>query len=1405
MSFFFKRNKDVAPVEPAEDVAEPVAEPVVEPQPAPEPEEPDVTAPKRTSEMVKTREGLIQDAYDSWHTELASRVMEADKRDEERAPGRIDLTQIHPTGSVQFYAYQATRLSSLIREERSLAQARTQLTRLRNDLDVTAQKYGHAPASVSVGALSWTELPEPEHADFHAAEYATTGELHISPEALLESYASDNETIDENPYAHSEPIKEAYAVKEPALFRPVRLFFHSDKDALVQLVDSVEINPVVIRALRNHGAAPEELAALRQLATEGGSADVLITRITELGRIYLPGFGVEPKVILGSFFQPERTMLTDLESMEPYIRASGVMLALAGDLESRDFLAAPLPAGNPKDRDPEAERGIGDQDVAELDAVEAVAAGKSIVVDCPPGSKRASVMAAIAADTVASGRSMMVVPSRSSSANELVTELEKRGLGDLVADFSDVESIPMRIRTGMRIDRPELPTEETLERRNELMQVRSTLETFMSELHDVNPKWGVSVYDLLQKLAAATGGNQVPLTKVRFDEQTLESFAGDQLEKVKKQLEKAGEHHAFDSTVANSAWTATRIDDPALGNQALDAVRRLHDISLPATVNQSSRAAGETGLVQANTLAEWGEQIDVLDGISESLDIFLPQVFETSAMNMVIATATREWRDKNGHTMRGSDRRRYKKQAQDLIRPGAIVRDLHAELALVQSRRDTWRRYTAEGGWPQLPDGLAQMRSTHAEVVADVEFLSEQMGGEDFFALSFGEFQARLAALAADAAHMAILPERNVALKDLRERGLDAFVADMHRRNVSADHVLAEFDLAYASSVFEQLIVGSQLLANLGPRDLERLLVQFRELDVEHCDSLAGPVKLAVVNNARALMIERKNDTLKLDSLLSRHGVSVLRDVIATYQRLVQVARPVWIVPATIAAEFIPPMPWVDVVVMDVSDGASVASVVSSLVRGRQIVLVGDVRRARLVERENGVLKAFSTILPVCELPTHRAELDDLSLRALRSHGYDDVLPRIPATVSHKHSRVVVVDGRGVPSSSADGAIESPKVEVDAVVEAVLEHAMERPHESLAVITVSATHAHRVREALRHIGTDSSELSVLYEGHQGEPFVVLDMLSAAGVRRDHVILSVGYGKTVHGRVLHSFGSLATPAGLTGLIDAIEAARGSMTIVSSIAPGEISFNRVSTPGPRLLAELLLEADGDVEQKIPESGGEVVPLLADLARRIEAAGYSTRANVGDGEWHIPLVVGHPDIPGEWVVAVLFDDDVYSAQCSLRRRDRYRIQVLEQHGWSVYQTFSTSLFVDPQGQAQRVMACVDAVRERLLEKKDIVVPHVDEWGEPEEIEESHPEPEAPLKRERTKRPMVIPGLQLAGYTDNELEELVEWIASDGVVRSIDEYVEELRSELALRRGSQIDRVLANIVRRVGVAHND
>lgn len=139
-------------------------------------------------------------------------------------------------------------------------------------------------------------------------------------------------------------------------------------------------------------------------------------------------------------------------------------------------------------------------------------------------------------------------------------------------------------------------------------------------------------------------------------------MTGEELSKIHDLIAQAGQSHAFDSHITHSAWINTDIADPQTGETALAAVQRLQK-SIAGVVNQSSRAAGETGLQQARTLAQWLEQINVLDGIAQSLDIFVPQIFETSPMDMVIATASRDWRDKHGHSMRGGERRRFKKQA----------------------------------------------------------------------------------------------------------------------------------------------------------------------------------------------------------------------------------------------------------------------------------------------------------------------------------------------------------------------------------------------------------------------------------------------------------------------------------------------------------------------------------------------------------------------------------------------------------------------------------------------------------------------------------------------------------------------------------------------------------------------
>ena len=190
-------------------------------------------------------------------------------------------------------------------------------------------------------------------------------------------------------------------------------------------------------------------------------------------------------------------------------------------------------------------------------------------------------------------------------------------------------------------------------------------------------------------------------------------------------------------------------------------------------------------------------------------------------------------------------------------------------------------------------------------------------------------------------------------------------------------------------------------------------------------------------------------------------------------------------------------------------------------------------------------------------------------------------------------------------------------------------------------------------------------------------------------------------------------------------------------------------------------------------------------------------------------IPLVVGHPRFRGTWRVAILIDDAEYVAEQSLRRRDRYWVERLTSRGWQVFRTFATSLFVDPKGQAQAVIDILEKAKQSelgaaILPIDPVEVPRIfdDSWhavsaeAAPAVVSEVQPRIEP---KPRGTRPQLTPGLPLAAYSDDQLDDIVTWISSDGVPRSEDALVLAIREELDIhRRGSQIDAVLRNVVSR-------
>ena len=1238
-------------------------------------------------------------------------------------------------------------------------------------------------------------------------------------------------------------IREMY---EAGLMRSARLDEAGPDDAYITLTARCDVNPAVLRALRSHGMTAEEGSRLRAMAADVARHEAAVAYLRELGRVYLPGFSYEDGALLGSFTHPGLVLLADLEAMKPYIETSGIMAALAGDDETRRLAALPLPPAEMRDRSPEAERGAGDRDPAELAIIEAIASGRSIVVDAPPGSQAVGALAAIVADAAASGRSILYIPGRASSARALVDEMERLGLGDLVLDFSDLDTVARRIRTGMRLRGDEEDPADVLELRARLVAVRRELSEYVASLHDVDPQWGHSVHSLLERLARLTEGKDAPRSRVRLDSDTVHALRGE-LSHVQAQLEDASELGAFVG-MADSPWAGADIHTAAAGEEAMALAKKLASKTIPAVKAQAERAAEETGLSVAETFEDWREQIEMLRGISHSLDIFLPQIFERSVQDMVIATASKEWRESHGEEMKGSERRRLTKQAKDYVRPGAVSHDLHRDLVTVQRQREVWKRYSAESSWPKLPEGMTQIRESAREAGGQLEELEGILPGRKLRMMPMGELLDFLLSLSMDEGTMSRLPRANELVAKLKAEGFGGVVKDFSERGVRTEQIPAELDLIYSASLFEQLVGRSPALSRTTPANLAVLAAEVRRLDREHTETLAGPVSRAVVRIMRETISKRREDTLKLDDQLERYSTGALRDAIATYPRLVQASRPVWVIPSMITAEFVPPMPWADIVIMDEQDAGGLSSAVSMLMRGRQIVVMGNLRRAR-AEGGDSTIAAFADILPVCELPTLRAQHDELATQTLREQGYADVLELVPSAKRGRKPSLVLVEGRGVPNPQS-GMVEGPQVEVDAAVDAVVDHVLTRPGESLAVVCVSPAHAVRVREALARLAADSPQLAEFVSKGGVEPFAVLELTQTGGLRRDSIILTVGLGKTVHGRVLHTFGPLSTAGGLTGLVDAMEAARSELKIVSSLGPGEIGADRLSTPGPRLLEKLIDRADGREVPLDPSSSDEPIgALLTDLRDRLVRAGYAVASDFGfDDGVRIPLVAGDVELPGTWRVAVLVDDEAYVNEPSVRRRDRYWLERLESRGWAVIRTFSTSLFIDPEGQASLVVNAIK--RARALELSDSVrVPVLgDEWAAPadgpggeavtgskvvtggevvtsgetvtggdtipggETVTGGAPLPKDPnwaekLRREaavkRGPRPDVAKGLSLAAYTDDQLDEMVAWIAADGAERSRPEFVDALRKELGIKgRGMQVDTVLGHVVDRSGLA---
>lgn len=1339
-------------------------------------------------------------ALDTWRDELSAITALGGT---ENAP-RLSLAQSHPGGLAQLYAEHTTRLSNLLREPSAYARG---LERCREILARSAElanRHGIGTVHLAIGNASWTHN-----------------------EARLTS---------------------------PALLRPVFLEEH-DGDVLVTLTSGAQVAPALARAFNTKGVTIDIDSLMNEARTVHGFAPSrALAHIRAIGGALL-GFDLRDDLVIGIFEHPAGHLLRELEA-DGALASSPIVRALAGDQSIAEKLRADLPEPNPTDRDPWKERGVGDLTPRQQDVLDALAQGRSLLVNVPHGSDDAGITAAIIAEAGMRGRSTLHIGGAQARTARLEARMRALGIEEMTlrvdATAESGTQLCERLATALSETSP-LQSPEALETmRSQLRGTRQTLMNYTATLHAPFRQFGVSASDALQVLTDITSARPAPRTKVRLREEVLLNIARDQGDRARTLLHRAAQLGVFSRTSNHEAWNGAVINSAEQVPEILERIRRLSAESLPDLQARIDAVVAETGISTPQSLKHWESQLEMLAGVRAALDVFRPAIFERSAADMVIATAPKQWRKDHGITMKRSQRVRLVKQAKDMLLPGRHVEDLHRELVLVQEKREVWRRHCDADGRPTLPSRMDEAIALTASVRADLEWIAPILatGHPDLIGMGLPTLTRLCDRLAADPEGAVELPKRVAALKELNGIGLEDLVADLRARHVEPEMLDAELDLAWWASILGIMLASEQGLGGLEPAHLGELLAQGRALDVEQVESLA-PQALDNLHRLRQhALATRPDQHTDLQAALSaaqQSPGSVNALELYALHPLIGHLLPVVLTLPTLVPWIVPIGHRVDLVVLDDIDALPLSELIPIIARARQVVVVADVAAAR----ENGPVERLAEILPTMTQEIQPTRLNDQAARLLSHHGIEHTGIPVPWSFMEAPVNAVWCEGTGMPAPGAH-SVESTAAEVAAVVELIIAHAVETPERSLAVIALNERHAERIRDDVKRHLANQPGLASFFVSDATEPFVVVDPTQVSGLSRDRIIIAVGFAKTPHGRVLHDFGVFSTPEGKALMADILRTIRGDLTVVSCIRHDEIDRDRLSAQGAQMLVDLLQVAGGQQEiapNSWPILESEPDRLLIDLADRLYGMGLEVVPNIGiAGGMRIPLAIGHPEVPGRLLVAVLTDDATYVAEPSLRVRDRIWPAMLEEQGWKVYTALSMAVFIDPTKVAEAIVQLVlDAVDEINGPAQAVMVDMPRVEIEPAQLD---PEEEAALLSTneararhdelmtgmvhiigteqadavlqgdaqetgvmfvqrsgaeqhtgegRGPRPAVARGLPLSAYGDDQLDEVAAWIRSDGIERSVEEMVEELRTALGLvRRGAQTDAVLANVIRR-------
>lgn len=1183
-----------------------------------------------------------------------------------------------------------------------------------------------------------------------------------------------------NPYAAHRPAA-------PVLLRRATVTARdpAETDFVIEVVAQPFVNPMLLKSLDSQLGlrfSSEDLA--------DSTGELRYTTVVERLREFAPahvvdGFSIAHRAVIATFATEPLELAGDIDALGSDLETHDVVAALSGDDAARAAIASKPVAADLK-------FDVFDLDASQQAAVEAVVNARCLYVDAPPGSGRTQTIAAAVTELIGRGSSILVVGPKRVALDDLIRRLDSVGVSDAVVDVA--AQIPSDLVTGITATTRMLAEPHAESRSAESAvpaRLAARLDAYRDALHQVRLPWGTTAYDAMAAVAAAQDEAR---SNVRVRAEQLATSTSS-LEAIRDDVLEYAELGGLMMTAEGSPWHGARITSEADATQLLGTVTHLHKKASPALRDAAVRSAVEVGLAGPTTLAECTETVELLTGIAATLDEFGDDIWAEPLDDLIYATGNGAYRARNRQANIGYlARRRLRRRAAELT--GAMGRAgrlrTHQRLLAARDQLSMWKRRSRGAKRPRTGPHLPQAVDVAAVVKARFDELTViHDATKDIPELPFAAAGRRLAALLADAPRLRALPRLRRLEVSIAAAGFTSLVEELRAADPAPSAELIEARVSYVwhVSLLDHWRSEDAVFGDFDPAAHEASIDDFCAAD-EAALRAGWDQVLAGWRAAYSAVAERhEGQAAVVAELGPRQGPQSPRGLLDIAPELTLAASPCWVMsPYAVAA--LPPKRLYDVVIIDGAGRLPIAHAIPAIARARQVILVGDddvtlptfaVASEPAVESDDdapwndapeySLLDALGDALPRVVLSGQHRSRDDRAVRFTAAMSYAGRTTVVPSAWGADRLVLETVD---VPPGD-DGQVDSSSAEVARVVELILEHLRVRGHESLGVVTLGARHARNLDGALRRALVRAPDVAKLLDETRAEPFFVKEVGQVSGDVRDAVIVSLGYGRSVDGRILYRFGALGRPGGERQLATMVTRARERMTVVSTFGPDDLSPRRLATPGAQALGEFLtFAASGDLPYP---RGGLSDPLASAIAARLRSKGVDVDVGCG-GPGGVSVAARHPNRKDRLVLAVETDGPAYADRGRARVRHRQRRAQLGRLGWTIHTVWSVAWARDPDAEIRRLLAAYEqAVADAdaydwavAAAEADVVAGMPDD----EELSSSAADDQetaetTPRKSGRIgSRPVVNQHRSAIEYSARERAAMARWVESDGVSRN-------------------------------------